>query len=126
MPVGLEEFDYVGGQLGNQVFLPVINDTILVYALYVPLELFLLLISVVGKLLGNGLEIHGVLDDLVVISDAEALLYHWLAEILTSLLRQALFEYPLGIFSPVLWRLCRFLNDLWVIEHVSQLWVIPN
>lgn len=126
VPVGLEELDYIGSQQRNHVFLPIVNDAILVYALDVPLELFLPFVSVVGELLGNGQKIHGVLDDFVVIGDAEALLNHWLAEVLTSLLRQAFLYYPLGLLPPVLLLLCCFFDYFWVFEHVSQLWVIPG
>lgn len=124
VPVGLEELDYIGSQPRNGVLLPIVYHGIIVYALYIPLELFLSLVSVEGEFLCDCLEIHGMLDDLVVISDAEALFDHRLAEILASLLQQAFLYDTLGLFSPVLRLFCCLLNDLWVLQHVSQLWII--
>lgn len=106
------------------MFLAVVNHAILVYTLDISFKIFLSLVSVVVKLLGDGLKIHGMLDDLVVVCDAEAFLYDWLTKVFTSFLLKTFLYDLLGLLYPVLLLLCCLLDDLGVFEHSSQLLVI--
>ena len=79
----------------------VVVEAILKDQLHITHKFLLILVSVVGELGENRAKIHRLLDDLVVVIDAEDFLIDWLFEELAIFVLEASLHHLYCLFLPV-------------------------